>query len=350
MSPEHVLALSAVGGDIPREALGAGVDDLLAAQARLYCPAAFRRAAIRIRDHVNPAAADGGRPSGHDKPWLHLSKTLDGTWSISGMLDAVGGESLHDALSALMPAPVVGEVRPPSERRADALVDLCRAAAAHVPTASGEKPHVSVIVDLETLRGAGESPPLDAGPPDAGPPDAGPAISAPGAENPPRLARTLSGTFVGTVIGTLFGPGGRWRGATLGSGTPVPPEVARRLACDAKIIPVVLGSSSQPLDIGRATRVPSEAIRRAVILRDGTCRWPGCDRPAAWTDLHHIQHWSAGGPTCIANLILLCRRHHGRVHEDGWYIRLDATSGNVHVTKPCGTPLDLISRPRGMSP
>jgi hypothetical protein len=95
----------------------------------------------------------------------------------------------------------------------------------------------------------------------------------------------------------------------------VPSSLARRMACDAKVIPVVMGGASEPLDIGRATRVIPPAIRRAVVLRDGGCRFPGCDRPQAWCDAHHVLHWADGGSTALSNLLLLCRAHHRSVHE-----------------------------------
>ena len=84
------------------------------------------------------------------------------------------------------------------------------------------------------------------------------------------------------------------------------------LACDAKIIPAVLGSKSQVLDVGAAARLFPTAVRRAIVLRDKGCVWPGCDRPAGWCDAHHVDFWANGGPTSFDNGVLLCRRHHTR--------------------------------------
>jgi hypothetical protein len=83
-------------------------------------------------------------------------------------------------------------------------------------------------------------------------------------------------------------------------GESISGAAARRIGCDAHIIPIVLGSHSEPLDISRPT--PTPAIRRATIARDGGCIGPHCDRPPAWCDLHHIQHWADGGPTTLTNL------------------------------------------------
>ncbi len=89
----------------------------------------------------------------------------------------------------------------------------------------------------------------------------------------------------------------------------------RRIACDARVIPVVMGGASEVLDVGRATRTIPAAIRRALIARDKGCVWPGCDRAAVHCDAHHIQHWVENGPTNLDNLALLCHSHHQQLHE-----------------------------------
>jgi HNH endonuclease len=75
------------------------------------------------------------------------------------------------------------------------------------------------------------------------------------------------------------------------------------------------------LEVGRATRVVSPAQRTALAVRDGGCVFPGCDRPPAWCDAHHLRHWLHGGTTDLANLVLLCRAHHRAVHEGGQHLR-----------------------------
>ena len=103
---------------------------------------------------------------------------------------------------------------------------------------------------------------------------------------------------------------------------PIPAETARRLACDCSVTPILRGVESHQVEAGRATRVISPPMRRALHARDKTCRFPGCDVPAAWTDGHHIQHWADGGPTATWNLVLFCRRHHMRFHEGGWTLQM----------------------------
>jgi hypothetical protein len=156
-----------------------------------------------------------------------------------------------------------GDGRSVPQRRADALGDICAFYADHnndVVTSGGTKPHITVTVDYETLKGAtGCLPEID--------------------------------------------------------GRPVTPETIRRLTCDAEIIPMVLGSDSEPLDVGRKTRTIPAAIRRAIEQRDGGCTWNGCGAPQSWCDAHHIIHWADGGETSADNLRLLCRKHHTATHN-----------------------------------
>ena len=99
------------------------------------------------------------------------------------------------------------------------------------------------------------------------------------------------------------------------TGTELSGAELRKLACDARVVPVVMGGASEVLDVGRATRTIPPAIRRALIARDQGCVWPGCERAPIHCDGHHIQHWIDDGPTCPTNLALLCHSHHHRLHE-----------------------------------
>ncbi len=92
---------------------------------------------------------------------------------------------------------------------------------------------------------------------------------------------------------------------------------ARLLACDCGLIPAVLNSTGEVLDIGRKTRIWPAAISRAIALRDRTCREMDCDAPAEFCDLHHKKHWADGGPTSYENGILACRHHHTQIHKYG---------------------------------
>jgi hypothetical protein len=113
---------------------------------------------------------------------------------------------------------------------------------------------------------------------------------------------------------------------------PLSGAAARRLACDAEVIPVVLGGAGEVLDVGRARRTATPAQRRALRVRDGGCIGPGCERPPAWTKAHHLQHWADGGRTDIDNLCLLCTFHHDQVHHHGWTITM--RNGRPHMRPP----------------
>jgi hypothetical protein len=97
----------------------------------------------------------------------------------------------------------------------------------------------------------------------------------------------------------------------------------RRLACDAEIIPAVLGGHGEPLDVGRAKRLVTPAIWAALVIRDRHCAFPGCDRPPLICHAHHIIHWISGGKTKLDNLVLLCGHHHRVIHSSPWKVRIN---------------------------
>ena len=203
---------------------------------------------------------------------LHLATKRDGRVSFKGELEPETGELLKVVLSPLAkPRATDGQpdFRSTGERQGDAFADLLRRAAdaGDLPDDGGAKPHVVVTVSADQLR---------------------------------------------TGLGS----------AVLGDNGHLTASQARKLACDANVIPVVLGSKSEVLDIGRATRTIPTAIRRALVLRDRGCAFPGCDRPASWCDGHHIRHWSDGGDTKLDNLVLLCRSHHTKMHHTQWIVRI----------------------------
>lgn len=196
---------------------------------------------------------------------LYLAEMMDGMGDVRGTLTP----ELHDLVSTAIDARVsptfldADDRRTPAQRRADALGDVCRFYLDHNEdsvTSGGEKPHVTVTVDWDTLAGR--------------------------ARQLPEIADT-----------------------------PVSPETIRRITCDAGIVPMVLGSDSQPLDIGRRTRTIPVSIRRALEHRDLSCTWVGCNAPISWCDAHHITHWADGGRTDLDNLTLLCRKHHTATHD-----------------------------------
>jgi hypothetical protein len=117
-------------------------------------------------------------------------------------------------------------------------------------------------------------------------------------------------------------------GAELDVLGPVSREVARRLACDAKVLVSADAADGRSLNLGRTRRDPSDAQRLEIRRRDKGCRFPGCTH-TEFTDVHHVRHWVDGGPTDVENLVELCDQHHRCVHEMGWKMSGDA---NVELT------------------
>ncbi|MBI2237877.1 MAG: DUF222 domain-containing protein [Actinobacteria bacterium] len=231
---------------------------------------------------------------------LYLSPTIDGMVRVDGDLDPETGQTVLTALRAVMDAEERADAghdgRTAAQRRADALGELCRQSLnrASRPEVAGERPHVTVLVDLQALQG--------------------------------RVGARCELDDVG----------------------PVHPEMARRWACEASISRVITQGPSEPLDVGRRTPVVPASLRRAVVVRDRHCRFPGCDRPHPWCDAHHVVHWSDGGVTALSNLVLLCRRHHRLVHEGGF--RLEMTGTAAVFRRPDGTVLDGRAPPQAGLP
>jgi hypothetical protein len=228
---------------------------------------------------------------------LHASATLHGMVRVDGDLDPETGEALLTALGAVVDAECrsgQADERSPAQRRADALGEVCRQwlDLTPRPAVSGERPHLTLTVSAESLQGS----------------------SSPSVE-------------------------GHGRGAELDHVGPVPLTTARRLSCDASVMRVVMAGGSEPLDVGRRTPVVPSSIRRAVVCRDRHCRFPGCDRPHAWCDAHHVVHWARGGRTRLSNLVLLCRRHHRLVHRRGGFSLEPSKDGPV-FRRPDGSVLE----------
>lgn len=236
------------------------------------------------------------------------------------------------------------DTRSAAQRRADALVEMARLVTGIVPTGPMAAP-TSVVVTLRledllagvaahapTRPGRGHTPSAQpsttslGASPSSGPDDVGSTTepSAPSwgagvasSSTDPPDARLLPGSWAGL--------------ARDGFGTALSPAVARRLACDAEVIPVVLGSAGEPLDVGRARRLATAGQRAVLAIRDGGCPFPTCTAPIAWTRAHHVVHWADGGPTDLTNLALLCDRHHRLVHARGFTATVTVSQVRWHV-------------------
>ena len=135
----------------------------------------------------------------------------------------------------------------------------------------------------------------------------------------------------------------------LEDGTDVSAETSRRLGCDAGKVVMKHDSEGKILDVGRRTRTIPTAIRRALTVRDEGCQFPGCGLKHC--EAHHLKHWANGGKTSLDNLVLLCRRHHRAVHEEGYRIE-DSPDGELCFFRPQGWEIpsappepDLIQDP-----
>ena len=286
ISVRHAEVLSRTVAEIaPRLVDQAEVAELernLLAVAERTDPLRLTDVCARVRHQVAPAAAVDADYDAFRARRLSISRTLDGMVAVDGLLDPLTGETVLAAVHACSAPAGPQDARSPGQRRADALGEICRRAltTGRLPSAGGDRPQVLVTVSLDTMR------------------------NEPGS-----------------------GPG------ELGWAGPISGELARRIGCDASITRIVLDPASQPLDVGRATRVVGTGLRRALLVRDRTCRYPGCSMPGQWCDAHHRRHWARGGQTTLGNLILLCDHHHTHVHLTGQTLTLHP-DGRVTLESP----------------
>jgi len=229
------------------------------------------------------ALVDDGEPPDVHRRSLHHSQLLNGRGRLDGDLDPEGNTVVRAALrQAIGDGYDTDDVRTPAERRADALIAVCQHFLGHNtrPEPRRRRPHVNIIIPLSDLTNG-----------------------RPGA------------TDDGTVL----------------SG-----EAIRRMACDADINRCVTNGASVILDYGTTTRVVPRALFAALVIRDGHCRFPGCDRPVDWCEAHHVRHWANGGTTDLGNLVLLCSRHHHVVHKPRWHATFHPETARFTVTNPNG--------------
>jgi hypothetical protein len=137
---------------------------------------------------------------------------------------------------------------------------------------------------------------------------------------------------VGDLLTTAL-IGGDPDGTSVGGGQTLTAGEIRRLACNAQIIPVVLGGDSEILDYGRARRLFSAAQNRALLRRDRRCRAEGCDIPGTWAEAHHWIWWERGGNSDLADGVLLCSHHHHCIHDEDRWTAERLPNGDVRFTR-----------------
>jgi hypothetical protein len=272
ITPEHVRVLVGAYTRERAEALRDLEADLVDA-ARRFTAKELSMIVRRVCDAID---GDDGAVSANalfEGRGFYVSHAFAGAGVLNGELDPEGTEIVLTGLETRMAddPDTPGERRTRPQRRADALVDVFRhylATRDHdTSDRRGGLPHAGIVVDLRYLAAHGH---LD---------------------------------VVADVRAELEHVG------------HIAKATLRRLTCDAHVHRVLTDGASQPLDVGRATRTVSTAMWRALVARDRHCQAPGCDRPPAWCQAHHIRHWADGGPTSLDNLTLLCWRHHRDHHE-----------------------------------
>ena len=264
-------------------------------------PAELRTLASRMTEVLDPAGAEQAEADrlareerlARNGRFLKLRPDHHGSLTITGRLPVTDGALLAAQIEALMPPlssyRASDELPGPEARRADALVLLTQQAASSgtLPAQGMDRPTAKITIPLTTLT-------------------------------------------------TGVGPA-----AVLDNGEPISAGEARRLACDADIIPITLGTRSEILDIGQPHRLFTKGLRTALTVRDQGCAFPHCDAPAAACEGHHIIPWHQGGETKLSNGVLLCPWHHRLVEPDPehsehsqWQVSLDPDTGRPWFTPP----------------
>ncbi len=262
---------------------------LLVDVAEACDPPDVRVAVTRLRDTLNPDAADAAWAAGFDRQQISLSAVGTG-WQLTGFLDQVTGAAFSTVLNALS-APQPDDSRTSGERRVDALHALCTSVLeSGLPSDKGVRPHLSVMLPVETLR-----------------------LAMAGDRTTPSEPATLAG----------FGAVAR--------------DLVAYLCCGAAVTPFLVDSSGRAtprvgvLDVGRTQRLATPAQRKAVLLRqEHRCATPGCS--AVHLEIHHLTSWTDGGRTDLSNLVGLCSRCHHLLHRGSLVATADRGGGVCFTT------------------
>ncbi|MET8267116.1 DUF222 domain-containing protein [Micromonospora arida] len=271
---------------------------LLTGWAAQFDPTHLRKLGTRILDHVAPDIADAAaraaleadaRRASRDRH-LTLSEQTDGRLRLTGTLDTETAGLLRAAIDPMTAPTGPDDERSPGQRRHDALADVCRLSlrTGELPDSGGDATQIVVTTGYDVLT---------------------------------------------RQLGT----------GALDIGQQLTAETVRRLACDASMLPAVLDGAGQVLDVGRQRRLITGPLRRALVLRDRGCAFPGCDRPPRWCHAHHIHHWADGGTTNLNNAVLLCGHHHRHLHHSDWTVRL-GSDGRPEFVPPAWLDPEQLPR------
>jgi hypothetical protein len=301
-----VTALEHAPSTVPTEDLTVAETEMVTAAATLP-PVDLRRLGREVLERLDPDGREPDENTARDQEALWLGRTYRGHGiRFKGFLANENAELFQTLIDTCSRPHKITDTegrqhldpRTKTRRQADALTQILHAAAANgatadLPAHGGIRPHIMVTIGLDDLIQAG---------------------------------RQHTGDL-------LFGD-------------RLSASAMRMLACDAGIIPIVLGTGSQPLDVGREFRSVTPAIRTALIARDKGCVI--CGAPPGWCDAHHLVHWADGGSTSVDNTALVCKPDHRAIHQGTW--RLTMTNGTVHVTGPHYKPLQAKRAPTERPP
>ncbi|NHC14081.1 HNH endonuclease signature motif containing protein [Motilibacter deserti] len=303
-----------------------GVEHLRAAEptllplAKAAPPAELAVALRRLDEALDPDGAARREVERWSKRRLSLVTGMDGLTFLDAVMADEDAELVRSVLLPLAKPTHLPDGTPDDrtggQRMMDALLDALKRVAdsGTLPESGGQKPHVTLVVPLDTLRAETRT-------------QAGSALTALwgasfGSEELRQVCCDAAVTPV--VVGPAMsapvagGDGAALDVAALDSAALDPQELRAHLDAQGRFLGL-----GQPLALGESARTVSVAQRRALTVRDGGCIFPGCDRPPSFTDAHHVVFWSHSGPTDLDNLILLCRRHHRIVHHDHWRVEHD---------------------------
>jgi hypothetical protein len=326
ISVAHAAALAHGTSDLPDQ-VAAEAEPVLLEAARRLDPPRLRQVITHLRQVADSDGADEAAARRHERRGVSLASTWEGMVALQGLLEPEAGQVLVSAMESLARPADANDTRSGDQRRADALVELARRnlEAGQLPKVGGVRPQLLITVDLDSLVGPG---------------GLGGDTGGPGPLAPEACRRLACDSAVTRVLVSPHPTdhGGGHHGPSDDHDPGDEDGLAARLrAAMAQLPPVLGGAPSQPLDVGRASRVITAAQRSALAVRDGGCVFPDCARPLDWCDGHHLVHWLDGGPTNLTNLALLCRAHHRAVHEGGWQLTR-GPDGRFTATPPHRRP------------
>jgi hypothetical protein len=321
VSPAQAAAIIGILDQVPDTV---PIDNLAVAEQELiglaatHTPTELRRAGHLIRDRLDPDGPEPEEKDAYTRERLTL-KPADRGVTFEGYLANENAELFRTLIHAhSRPHKTTDgepDPRPLTKRQADALTTLLNAPSQAATrrsagdASSTEQPDLMAAAD--TRGGTGSDVVAGHGP-------------------KPHISITIDFNDLASATTNATG--------ALVFGDNLSAAAVRRLACDAEVLPIVLGSKSQPLDVGTTQRLVTRHMRRVLNARDKGC--VVCGAPPSQCEAHHVIHWADGGITAVSNLALLCKRHHIDLHSGHWQIRI--LNGTVQVTRPSwSTPTQI---------